>query len=1257
MQQGAGITTLATPSTQGAASEAAAAATRKERPSSKRQLQLPTSFGVDARAFKLSSDRTMTAKAKCILRSFRERLQEQRDQRSTRACAVQSPHNSACHKGVPGKAREISKEQVALLREGAATAREPTLSVCLCARFLPARPAAAPATQEPEATQHGHSDVYTLAFCALAVTRVCKGQRRTQGRRHRERFSDVSADQVGSFISPLSPPPVASVAASPLGRGRSTAAAFLTDRGLEGASRGFFSGSSRKASPPERGLGQSPLLPTENRKESAYETPSKAPSFARKKHAQVQTAESSSLRARSRRRTAPPAEGATIDPPTCETSAKSPSVTGCTAAADALAVIASEEEDAADSPVLQNEGSVRWLPQSLASFQVPPATLQQLRSDAAAVTNAAITPWSAIAASRFVDIATDTFVPQAAASSAAAVTAAREAAWSAAQRRCTAQDIAEAARAAAEAAQASVAASADAGKEEEEGNGSSQASRKQGSGSADAAMTPRRKQHKRTPEEEAATTEDEEIDISVEPRFIPETWTDVPRPFLAFWLQSLGVAVRSLETRAAAAASWLRRRHREQQYRQYKTDWRLQQEAQDSASKGDMGSAAETEAEPEAPPFPLPASLTNINHRFYNAFKLMNTAGWNACVDLPTPHSRLESWRLGSDLRRLYFSRFDARVSLRRKLLPEHLKDYVLPHADAVLVMRDGVVDPTLSRGSAFLSTELADQEEVGGVAASSLEGMESKNPHEKVKHHNGEQKGDCGCGDTQAKGANTPLAPASSKQEAGEDQGEEEPEKAVCCSFFDLNDASVRSEIERQLRFIPEYSNYWRTNTQAFHRGQIGKTSRKYDNDFAIYDYRKLDFGMAKLSALNLAGMQDAGVVIITDCDAPASASPPSDSEEETVLQGGGGTEVGIRGGEGATTASEKESPDNCSSQRPLVLQVIHVTTTDEIDAIGVDSKGSSDEASRPPKPATPLINPRFVIHVGRNAKCQVHQTHVSFSSLLSQQEQRELRELKQKREKAQNHGEQPKGFRGPFVNSATRVVVEEGGEVHHVYAQELDGNTAHFENLSVCCHPRAKYKISLVDVGAAVSRFALQVEGSEASSHISRGISLLNNDQDHAKFEMLHHIEKDAETDQVHKSLVAGKARAIWRGRIRIERKATGASASSLNRVILLEDGARCVAVPTLEIIPEDIKKATHGAAIRDFDTEPLFYMMSRGLPALESKRLLMLAFVDDVVGPLRDKGLSKRVRQKVLNLLPQDQAARISRHHMFRGGDGGG
>lgn len=55
------------------------------------------------------------------------------------------------------------------------------------------------------------------------------------------------------------------------------------------------------------------------------------------------------------------------------------------------------------------------------------------------------------------------------------------------------------------------------------------------------------------------------------------------------------------------------------------------------------------------------------------------------------------------------------------------------------------------------------------------------------------------------------------------------------------------------------------------------------------------------------------------------------------------------------------------------------------------------------------------------------------------------------------------------------------------------------------------------------------LQVEGAEGSSHISRGLSLLHKEQRHSKFEMFHHLEPNATTDQVHKSLVAGKGAAL--------------------------------------------------------------------------------------------------------------------------------
>ncbi|KAL8431301.1 hypothetical protein ACSSS7_005386 [Eimeria intestinalis] len=934
--------------------------------------------------------------------------------------------------------------------------------------------------------------------------------------------------------------------------------------------------------------------------------------------------------------------------------------------ASPAATTAAPEEESEDEQVLYNDPAVFWTPASLSPLQVPKELLRQLRPSVARTavpTAGAVTPWTSIAASRFVDAATDTFVPKI--SSAPAATAAREAAWRAAQQGATEQRIAAAAAAAAEIPPARFgAAAADSSESADDVWGDLDAWVRRLLQEEEEAESLKPSALRRDPNEKQEESETD-VDISIEPRFIPEEWTDVPRPFAnstvvsslsashlskpdvdsaecggrnklslqiisplerkrqvgrlrhacnckgsapkrllasqdenrekesncgpggfqshlptrkgevsrqlssivalmrksfstfggkilkcsylwlppssldlsfpllpvrtlqAFWLNALGVSVRSMDSRAAASAAWLRKHHKLQHSKQYKSTWRLQQEQQaDSEKNANGGTEGETDA--EAPPFPLPPSIININHRFYNAFKLMNAAGWKACLDLPTPHTRLESWRLGSELRQLYLTRFDSRVSLKRKLLPSHLKQHVLPHADAVLVMRDGVVDPSLSSGACFMASQLADQEEVGGVAASLLDGIETRNPHRHQHQAVASAKDKCGCDDkatSEASDTHAAAAAATSGEAGRVDADEVEGLKAVCCSFFDLQDAAVRAAIEQELRFIPEYTNYHRKNTQPFHRGQIGKTSRKYDNDYSVYDYRKLDFGMAKFSALNLAGMQDAGVLIVADCQ---------NASEDTRLQATGAINKTSDAVDGLPHGQKKTI-----AGKFLVLQIIHVTTADELDAVSNGTNTSSDDSKRVP-PATPLTNPRVVIHVGRKAKCQVHQTHVSLSSLMSPAEECELDKVRKRRKDAHAHRPTTKGFKGPFVNSATRVVVEEGGKLHHVYAQELDEDTTHFENLSVSCQPRASYQLTFVDLGAALSRFALQVvrplgdiqvEGAEGSSHVSRGVSLLHGEQDHSKYEMLHHLAKDAETDQVHKSLVAGNGLSLAR------------------------------------------------------------------------------------------------------------------------------
>ncbi|PFH37402.1 sufB/sufD domain-containing protein [Besnoitia besnoiti] len=505
-----------------------------------------------------------------------------------------------------------------------------------------------------------------------------------------------------------------------------------------------------------------------------------------------------------------------------------------------------------------------------------------------------------------------------------------------------------------------------------------------------------------------------------------------------------------------------------------------------------------------------------------------------------------------------------------------------------------------------------------------------------------------------------------------------------------------------------------------------IGKTSRKFDSDFAIYDYRKFDFGMAKFSALNLASMSDAACIVLGDdpcCRQEGKerineekrargaaiveslvgrASEPRTAEVKKLAQSSDGAradasaaphdrrtqpagkQIGVSparplgdgaeyGAEGRLPAAGRERQealqkageakekmtleslidameqsqergaeatnargDALSQKRKeMKFQVLHLVTSDDIDllpymhqrekaaasaaaseaASGLASGSASGIPLKPP--AHPLINPRLVVHVGKGVNCTLHQTFVSLVDLLPETDQQRLRRERERQEKARPAYMRGRG-RGGFVNSNTRIVLEEGAELHHIYDQEQAADSWHIENLSVQMDRNSTYVLRHIDLGAQAGRFNLQVEGAESSRHVSLGLAVLNRQQEHGKYEMFHHLKPRAETSQVMKSLIGGKARAVWRGRIRIERDGVGAAAESLNRVVLLDEGSRCVAIPTLEIIPDDVVKANHGAMIRDLDTEPLFFLMSRGIDELEARKMLMKASSD--LSPLR-------------------------------------
>jgi hypothetical protein len=103
-----------------------------------------------------------------------------------------------------------------------------------------------------------------------------------------------------------------------------------------------------------------------------------------------------------------------------------------------------------------------------------------------------------------------------------------------------------------------------------------------------------------------------------------------------------------------------------------------------------------------------------------------------------------------------------------------------------------------------------------------------------------------------------------------------------------------------------------------------------------------------------------------------------------------------------------------------------------------------------------------------------------------------------------------------------------------------------------------------------------------------------------------------------------------------------------AQLARTILLTDKARIWAMPSLEIIADDVVCA-HGATVSDLSQEELFYLRSRGLDTTMSRNLLMYAFVDEIGREVHPSllgteafGLKKRMIDRLQNLVPKGQRA---------------
>ncbi|WP_433614564.1 Fe-S cluster assembly protein SufD [Dactylosporangium sp. CA-139114] len=109
---------------------------------------------------------------------------------------------------------------------------------------------------------------------------------------------------------------------------------------------------------------------------------------------------------------------------------------------------------------------------------------------------------------------------------------------------------------------------------------------------------------------------------------------------------------------------------------------------------------------------------------------------------------------------------------------------------------------------------------------------------------------------------------------------------------------------------------------------------------------------------------------------------------------------------------------------------------------------------------------------------------------------------------------------------------------------------------------------------------------------------------------------------------ALQGADAHTVWVGDVLIRAEATGTDTYEINRNLVLTDGARADSVPNLEIETGEVAGAGHASTTGRFDDEQLFYLMSRGIPDEQARKLVVRGFFHELLGKIPVDDLRDRL-----------------------------
>ena len=212
--------------------------------------------------------------------------------------------------------------------------------------------------------------------------------------------------------------------------------------------------------------------------------------------------------------------------------------------------------------------------------------------------------------------------------------------------------------------------------------------------------------------------------------------------------------------------------------------------------------------------------------------------------------------------------------------------------------------------------------------------------------------------------------------------------------------------------------------------------------------------------------------------------------------------------------------------------------------------------------------------------------------------------------------------------------LVVGDGALLSLVSVQDWDDDAVHAAHHYATLGRDARLRHAVVTLGGSVVRLGAEVryDGPGGDAELT-GLYFADAGQhlEHRLF--VDHDVPNCRSRVTYKGALQGaEAHAVWIGDVLIRPEATGTDTYEYNRNLVLTDGTRVDSVPNLEILTGEIIGAGHASASGRLEDHHLFYLMARGIPFEEARKLVIRGFFGQLIGTIEVPELRHRIAEAV-------------------------